>query len=106
MEQPDPATTRPTALVTGASAGIGREFARELARRGHDIVAVARDAGRLEQLAAELRTAHGARVEVLVADLSDRPALDVVAARLGDTERPVEVLVNNAGYGLAGSFLR
>ncbi len=106
MQTPDTVTSRPTALVTGASAGIGREFARELAVRGHDLVVVARDAARLEELATELTASHGVRVEVLVADLSDRVALGRVAERLSDEARPVAVLVNNAGYGLKGSFLR
>ena len=106
MQTPDTVTSRPTALVTGASAGIGREFARELAVRGHDLVLVARDAARLEELATELMGSHGVHVEVLVADLSDRSALGRVAERLSDEARPVGVLVNNAGYGLKGSFLR
>ena len=106
MQTRDAVPSRPTALVTGASAGIGREFARELAVRGHDLVVVARDAARLEELATELTASHGAHVEVLVADLSDRAALGRVAERLSDEVRPVDVLVNNAGYGLKGSFLR
>jgi len=99
-------TTRPTALVTGASAGIGREFAHQLAARRHDLVLVARDRGRLEQLAAELTSRYAVSAEVLVADLSDRSALQAVADRVADRERPVDVLVNNAGYGQRRSFLR
>ncbi|MER7072135.1 SDR family oxidoreductase [Terrabacter sp. NPDC000476] len=99
-------TTRPTALVTGASAGIGHEFARQLAARGHDLVLVARDRARLDAVAAELTSRYAVATEVLVADLSDRAALQAVADRVADAGRPVDVLVNNAGYGQRRSFLR
>ena len=99
-------TTRPVALVTGASSGIGLEFARQLAQRGHDLILVARNEGRLREVADELKQACAAQSEVLVADLSDRPALQTVADRLGDAERPVDVLVNNAGFALRRRFLR
>ena len=89
-----------TALVTGASAGIGRSFAQKLAQRGHDLVLVARDETRLKELAGELPT----NAEVLPADLSDREDLRRVEARLRDAARPVDVLVNNAGFGTAGPF--
>lgn len=94
-----------TALITGATSGIGHEFAVQLAARGHDLVVVARDRERLEAVARTLRTSHGIAVEVLPADLSDRAALQTVADRLSDPDRPVEVLVNNAGYGLKGRFV-
>jgi short-subunit dehydrogenase len=94
-----------TALITGATAGIGREFATQLAQRRHDLVLVARDVERLDRVADELRSRHGVEVEVLPADLSDRAQLEVVADRLADGDRPVDVLVNNAGYGLKGRFL-
>ncbi|WP_338748853.1 SDR family NAD(P)-dependent oxidoreductase [Janibacter alittae] len=94
-----------TALVTGASAGIGREFAEQLAAKGDALVLVARDGARLESVAAGLRARHGVAVEVLPADLSDRDALEQVARRLRDPSRPVDLLVNNAGYSLGTPFV-
>jgi hypothetical protein len=99
-------TSRPVALVTGATAGIGREFVTQLARRGHDLVLVARDRSRLEEVAAELKRTYAAESEILAADLTDRRALQAVADRLGDADRPVDVLVNNAGFASRRSFLR
>jgi short-subunit dehydrogenase len=92
------------ALVTGASAGIGRAFAVGLAARGHDLVLVARDGARLEELGTELTSAHGVAVEVLAADLLTDVGVTGVAARLADVDRPVDLLVNNAGFGTYGRF--
>lgn len=86
-----------TALVTGGTSGIGAEFARQLAGRGHDIVLVARDRPRLDAMAAELR-ALGRTVETLVADLADARGTDLVAARLGDREHPIDYFISNAGF--------
>jgi uncharacterized protein len=94
-----------TALVTGADSGIGREFARQLAQKGYDIALVARDEEHLEETAGELRTHFPMQTEVIVADLSDRAQLETVARRLADPDRPVEILVNDAGFGVGKPFL-
>jgi len=87
------------ALITGASVGIGEQFARQLAARGYDVVLVARDAARLEALAKEIE-AGGVSAEVLAADLTDAQQLATVEARA----RTVDLLVNNAGFGTFGPF--
>jgi len=94
--------TRPTSLVTGASSGIGAEFARQLAGRGHDLVLVARDVGRLEELGADLRDRCRVAVEVMPADLTDETQRLVVEHRL---RTGVDLLVNNAGFGNHGDFV-
>ena len=94
-----------TVLITGASAGLGLEFAWQLATARHDVVLVARDEERLERLAGQLTAAAGVGVEILPADLADRAQVERVAERLRDEERPVSLLVNNAGFGLGQPFV-
>ena len=91
-----------TALITGGTSGIGAEFARSYARRGYDLVLVARDSERLAEMAAELAAVN---VELISADLSQRADVDRVAARLDDLDKPIDILVNNAGFGMHISLL-
>lgn len=92
-----------TALITGASAGIGATYARRLAARGYDLVLVARSTAKLEQLAAELTSANGINVEILTADLTNAEQLEAVAERLR-SDPPIDLLLNNAGDSLPGTF--
>lgn len=94
----------PTALITGATAGIGLAFARQLAASGHDLVLVARDQERLTSTATELATTYGVTVDTLAADLADRTQLALVEERVASTEAPIDLLVNNAGFGLKRRF--
>ena len=93
-----------TALITGASSGIGATYAERLARRGHDLLLVARDRARLDALAARLRADTGVAVEVLPADLTQRSELAAVERRLREDAR-ITMLVNNAGIAVAGSLV-
>ncbi|WP_343318712.1 SDR family NAD(P)-dependent oxidoreductase [Arthrobacter sp. TMP15] len=95
---------RPTALITGATSGLGAEFAQQLGRAQHDLVLVARDVPRLEAKAVRLRNDFGVHVEVLPADLVTDDGVASVRARLADPARPVSVLVNNAGFSLLKPF--
>lgn len=98
-------TPTPTVLITGASSGIGATYAERFARRGHDLVLVARDRTRLEALAKSLQEEHGVAVSVLQADLTESADLASVEARLRDDAR-IGILINNAGMAQTGSFLQ
>ena len=89
---------KPCALITGASSGIGAEYAGQLARRGHDLILVARRRERLEELGARLQSKAGAECEVIAVDLTDSAALTTIEARVASHDR-LAVLVNNAGFG-------
>lgn len=97
-------TSHSAVLITGASTGIGALYADRFARRGHDLVLVARDKARLETLAARLRTETGVVVDILSADLTQSGDLAAVEARLREDAR-IETLINNAGAALSGPFV-
>src|SRR6267143_1613570 len=98
-----PAPTK-TALITGASFGIGLELARIFAREGYNLVLVARSADKLRQLASELEKAHGARSLILAVDLTEPGAAAYVLDQTARADIQVDVLVNNAGFGQYGLF--
>jgi uncharacterized protein len=94
-----------TALVTGASSGIGKAFAELLAERGYSIVLTARRADRLDALAAELKQKHGVETHSIVSDLAQPDASQKIVEELAARKITVDVLVNNAGYGVPGSYV-
>lgn len=96
---------RRLALITGASAGIGAEFARQYAARGVDLALTARRADRLDSLARELESRHGVSTICIAEDLAQPGAVDSILAELREAGRSVDILVNNAGYGLADTYL-
>ena len=95
-----------TALITGASSGIGEAFAKALAARGIDLILVARSEDKLRSLAKQIHEVHSRRVEVVTADLSTAGAADKVFAAAKALDMPVDLLVNNAGFGTSGSFYK
>lgn len=98
-------TTHPTVLITGASSGIGAVYAERFAKRGHDLVLVARDKSRLDALAARLRETHKVAIDVLQADLTQQGDLETVETRLR-TDTHIGVLINNAGMAQSGAFVQ
>ena len=95
---------KPWALVTGASAGIGAEFCRQLAGKGYRLVLVARRADKLQSVAGELKSSYATESLIITADLSKTDACQAIVDRLEQENIDIEYLVNNAGYGLPGSF--
>jgi short-subunit dehydrogenase len=95
---------RPIALITGASSGIGETFAEFLAEQGHDLVIIARDKARLDERAERWRNKFGVEVEVIRADLATNEGIKAVELRIENKSRPIDVLINNAGFGLNKSF--
>lgn len=95
---------KPSVLVTGASSGIGATYSDRFARRGHDLVLVARDTARMEAMAADLRRETGVAIDILPADLTRPDDLAAVEARLGDDDA-IGILINNAGASLGGGFV-
>ena len=93
------------ALITGATAGIGAQYARLLAKEGFDLILVARNKNRLASTAKILNKEFGVKVEILPADLTKPVQLEKVRKRLSDSRKPIEVLINNAGFGINKSFL-
>jgi uncharacterized protein len=89
-----------TALITGGTSGIGAAFARALAARGDDLVLVARNADRLSDMATELKERHAVSVETIVADLAVRGEVIGIAERLASAAQPIDLLINNAGFGI------
>jgi len=98
--------TRRTALITGASAGIGEAFAEVFASEAFDVVLVARREDRLNALAARLRDTYGIRADVIVADLAESHAPDRIVEALAARGLQIDALINNAGYGVPGAYLR
>ena len=103
MSLPDPQPSS-AALVTGASAGIGAEISRELARRGHGVVLVARRKERLDELAEEIRSEYGVRAEAVGCDVGKAASRQRLPARVATLGLDVEILVNNAGFATGGAF--
>lgn len=101
----EPQAARPRALITGGTSGIGAEFARQLAAGGHDLVLVGRDKARLASVRERLTSEHGVDVETISADLAEPEDLERVARRVADPDAPIDLLVNNAGFGLHSTLL-
>lgn len=104
MASPSSPAPRPTALITGASGGIGADLAERFAAGGHDLVLVARNAAKLDEVGGRLAAAHGVAFRAISADLADRAGIGRIAEVLAGRAITIDVLVNNAGVGSAGPF--